>query len=56
MDTDKHTARALLDLHDGYLIRALPGGKVVYPVQACLYLEKEGLRQNVHNIIIAEEA
>jgi Fe-S cluster assembly scaffold protein SufB len=24
-------------------------------VQACLYLEKEGLQQNVHNIIIAEE-
>jgi len=55
VDTDKYTARAQLDLHDGYLIRALPGSQVVYPVQACLYLEKEGLSQNVHNIIIAEE-
>jgi Fe-S cluster assembly scaffold protein SufB len=55
VDTDKYTARAQLDLHDGYVIRALPGSKVVYPVQACLYLEKEGLSQNVHNIIIAEE-
>lgn len=55
VDTDKYTARAQLDLHDGYFIRALPGSHVVYPVQACLYLEKEGLSQNVHNIIIAEE-
>ncbi len=55
VDTDKYTARAQLDLHDGYVIRALPGSKVIYPVQACLYLEKEGLSQNVHNLIIAEE-
>jgi Fe-S cluster assembly scaffold protein SufB len=55
VDTDKYTAKAQLDLHDGYVIRALPGSKVIYPVQACLYLEKEGLSQNVHNIIIAEE-
>ena len=55
VDTDKYTASAQLSLHDGYFIRALPGSKVVYPVQACLYLEKEGLNQNVHNIIIAEE-
>ncbi|NVM57800.1 MAG: SufD family Fe-S cluster assembly protein, partial [Desulfobacterales bacterium] len=51
VDTDKYTARAQLDLHNGYLIRALPGSKVVYPVQACLYLEKEGLGQNIHNIV-----
>ncbi|NVM23386.1 MAG: SufD family Fe-S cluster assembly protein, partial [Desulfobacterales bacterium] len=47
--------RAQLDLHNGYVIRALAGSKVVYPVQACLYLEKEGLGQNIHNIVIAEE-
>jgi Fe-S cluster assembly scaffold protein SufB len=55
VDADKYTARAQLDLHNGYVIRALPGKTVVYPVQACLYLEKEGLSQNVHNIIVAEE-
>jgi len=55
VDTDKYTARAQLDLHNGYVIRALPGSKIVYPVQACLYLEKEGLSQNLHNIVIAEE-
>jgi Fe-S cluster assembly scaffold protein SufB len=55
VDTDKYTARAQLDLHDGYVIRALPGSKVIYPVQACLYIDKENLSQNVHNLIIAEE-
>jgi Fe-S cluster assembly scaffold protein SufB len=55
VDTDKYTARAQLDLHNGYVIRALPGSKVIWPVQACMYMEKEGLSQNVHNIIIAEE-
>lgn len=55
VDADKFTAAAELGLHDGYMIRALPGSKSVYPVQACLYLDKEGLQQNVHNIIIAEE-
>ncbi|MEJ2586184.1 MAG: SufD family Fe-S cluster assembly protein [Deltaproteobacteria bacterium] len=55
VDTDKYTAAAELGLHDGYVIRALPGTASVYPVQACLYLEKENIQQNVHNIIIAEE-
>ena len=55
IDADKYTAAAELELHDGYVIRALPGSKSVYPIQACLYLDKEGLQQNVHNIIIAEE-
>lgn len=55
VDADKYTAAVELDLHDGYVIRALPGAKAIYPIQACLYLDKEGLQQNVHNIIIAEE-
>ena len=55
VDADKYTAMAQLNLHDGYVIRALPGSRVIYPVQACLYLDKENLSQYVHNIIIAEE-
>ena len=55
VDTDKYTAAVELGLHDGYVIRALPGSKSIYPIQACLYLDKEGLQQNVHNLIIAEE-
>jgi len=55
VDADKYTAAAELGLHDGYVIRAHPGSKSIYPVQACLYLDRDGLQQNVHNIIIAEE-
>jgi Fe-S cluster assembly scaffold protein SufB len=55
VDADKYTASAELTLHDGYFIRALPGSKSIYPIQACLYLDKPGIQQNVHNIIIAEE-
>ncbi len=55
VDADKFTANAQLQLHDGYVIRALPGAQVVMPVQACLYLDKENISQYVHNLIIAEE-
>lgn len=55
VDTDKYTAKARMDLHNGYVIRALPGAKIVDPVQACLYMDKEGSSQHVHNIVIVEE-
>ncbi|MGE5856140.1 MAG: SufD family Fe-S cluster assembly protein, partial [Syntrophaceae bacterium] len=55
VDADKYTAAAELHLHDGYVIRALPGAKAVWPVQACLYLDKDNISQYVHNLIIAEE-
>lgn len=55
VDADKYTAAAETDLHNGYVIRSLPGTKSIYPIQACLYIDKQGLQQNVHNIIIAEE-
>jgi Fe-S cluster assembly scaffold protein SufB len=55
VDTDKYTAHIELSQHDGYFIRTLPGQKTDSPVQACLYLTKARLAQNVHNIIIAEE-
>jgi len=55
VDTDKFTANVELNQHNGYFVRTLPGSKTIYPVQACLYLAKAGLVQNVHNIIIAEE-
>jgi len=55
VDTDKYTANIELAQHDGYFIRALAGSKSIFPVQACLYLTRARLRQNVHNIIIAEE-
>ena len=55
VDTDKYTANIELSQYDGYFIRTLPGHKAVLPVQACLYLSKARLAQNVHNIVIAEE-
>jgi len=55
VDTDKFTAHVELSQSNGYFIRALPNNKSIYPVQACLYLAKAQLAQNVHNIIIAEE-
>jgi len=53
--TDKYTANAELDFNNGYFIRVSKGVKAKFPVQACLYIGEEGLAQNVHNIIIAEE-
>lgn len=55
VDMDKFTAKARMDLHNGYVIRALPGAKIVHPVQSCLYMDKEGSSQHVHNITIVEE-
>jgi len=55
VDADKYTAISELELHNGYVIRSLPGSKSVYPIQACLYISTNQLQQNVHNIIIAEE-
>jgi Fe-S cluster assembly scaffold protein SufB len=55
VDTDKYTASVELGQNDGYFFRALPGARIEYPVQACLYLAKAQLAQKVHNIIIAEE-
>ena len=55
VDMDKYTAQAELKSNHGYFVRALAGAKVQFPVQACLFIGKDGLAQNVHNIIIAEE-
>lgn len=55
IDTDKYTAKAGLEGEGGYFIRALPGVKAVYPIQACMFIAQEGLLQSAHNIIIVEE-
>lgn len=54
-DADKFTAYSATHQYAGYFIRALPGAKIEFPLQACLYLGREGMIQNVHNVIIAEE-
>jgi Fe-S cluster assembly scaffold protein SufB len=54
-DADKYTAQAELRMTQGYFLRVMPGVRVEFPLQACMYMTKDGLAQNVHNIIIAEE-
>ncbi len=54
-DADRFTSRVQDSEQNGYFIRALPGQKTLLPLQACLYLETEGLAQSVHNVIVAEE-
>jgi hypothetical protein len=55
VDTDKYTAEVELDQTHGYFIRSEPGAKVTVPVQSCLFISTDRVRQNVHNIVIAEE-
>ncbi len=42
-------------MHNGYFIRSLEGGKSPFPVQSCMVLKKERFAQHLHSIIIAEE-
>lgn len=54
-DKDEFTKATAEDLDDGYFIRVLPGYKLVYPVQTCLYIRSDQVAQKVHNIVIVEE-
>lgn len=54
-EKDEFTKAAAEDLDDGYFIRVLPGYKLVYPVQTCLYIRTDSVAQKVHNIVIVEE-
>ncbi|HYA85595.1 MAG TPA: SufD family Fe-S cluster assembly protein, partial [Nitrospirota bacterium] len=47
VDADKFTAQAELKQNHGYFLRALPGSKAEFPLQACLYMTREGIAQNV---------
>ncbi len=54
-DKDAFTREAKEHLDNGYFIRAKRGQKVVYPLQACLYIRNDDVAQRVHNIVVAEE-
>lgn len=54
VDADRSTSQAELKWTKGYFIRALPGVKSIFPLQACLFLSQDGIAQNVHNVIIVE--
>ncbi len=55
VDADKYTARAELELDNGYFIRAEPGAKIAQPVESCLYLRTNRFAQHVHNLVVVEE-
>ena len=55
VDMDKYTAEVELAQSHGYFIRSEAGSKVTIPVQSCLFITSDKIRQNVHNIVIAEE-
>ena len=55
VDADKYTATTELGSRSGYFIRSLPGTKLELPIQACMYIGDDSVRQTAHNIIIAEE-
>ena len=43
------------EITQGYFIYAKKGSKSTFPLQSCLFIDLPGLKQVVHNIIIAEE-
>jgi len=55
VDTDKYTAETALGEPGGYFIRSLPGSREIFPIQACMFIGDQNVRQTVHNIVIAEE-
>ncbi|NPB09965.1 MAG: SufD family Fe-S cluster assembly protein [Thermodesulfobacteria bacterium] len=54
-DKDVFTKITAEDLDNGYFIRIRAGEKVIYPLQACLYIRTDQVAQRVHNIVIVEE-
>ena len=55
VDLDKYTAITELYGRHGYFIYVPPGVKVREPLQACLFIHREGTAQAVHNIIVVDE-
>lgn len=54
VDTDKYTARAELELDNGFFIRVHAGVRMELPIETCLYMRTHGLAQHVHNLVIVE--
>lgn len=54
-DKDEYTKAVDKKLHGGYFIRTKKEAKVQNPVQSCLFIKRDKVGQNVHNIIIVEE-
>ncbi len=50
-----YTKRAKIHQENGYFIRSFANKKIDLPIQTCLFIATEGLAQDVHNLIIAEQ-
>ncbi len=54
-EQDDYTREAAAVGPSGFFIRIFAGEKVLLPVQSCFLLRTPGLRQVVHNLVVAEE-
>ncbi len=54
-DQDEFTREAAAAGPTGFFIRIFGGEQVLLPVQSCFLLRSPGLRQVVHNLVVAEE-
>lgn len=54
-EQDEFTREAAATGPSGFFIRIFAGEKVLLPVQSCFLLRTPGLRQVVHNLVVAEE-
>ncbi len=52
---DDFLKQAEENVSNGYFIYAKKGAKTKYPVQACLYINNDNVKQYVHNFIVADE-
>ncbi len=55
MDQDEYTRESAAAGPSGFFIRIFAGERVLLPVQSCFLLRTPGLRQVVHNLVVAEE-
>ncbi len=54
-EQDEYTREAAAAGPTGFFIRVFAGQRVLLPVQSCFLLRTPGLRQVVHNLVVAEE-
>ena len=52
---NEYTKEVAKSLDNGYFIRIPKGVKLVYPIQACMYIHTKDFKQKVHNIVVVEE-
>lgn len=54
-DEDAVSRSMAENVHGGYFVRVRKGVKISAPMQSCLFIQGNGVGQNVHNIVVVEE-